>query len=417
MSDFLEIIKKINDNYGDDVLGNAQRTHAILLDMAYALKKERLLARHFVEAGGYEQFKKSPYGYPLVKGRVIQRLIADFSIDDQSATWIAGIFGMALALEAEASGRRLHIPDLDSPHIAESQKKPDGGLPSQAVAIGMAHTVAVLMDGTAIAHGRNQFLQCDVEDWRQIRAVAAGDSHTIGLMSDGSVVAVGRNDHDQCDVGGLENITAVYAYSDDTICIRQDGCAIARGKSGLDLSHFENIRSIAWHPEGVYGIRHDGRVMLSSSGWEEEDWALGLAGVVQIISTYVMGSLVLTKDGKVYKIGEPDSYFAHLRDITAMADLTDGFAVLRKDGMVRILPYDRATPRKSSDADSWRDITAIFGKYKRLIALNSERRLLATCTDPDWLKRNGNLDFLNGSAGPGPCPCPGPWYPVGTVSQ
>jgi hypothetical protein len=127
--------------------------------------------------------------------------------------------------------------------------------------------------------------------------------------------------------------------------------------------------------------------------------------VLQIISTYINGSLVLTTGGRVYKMDEPDSYFANLRDITAMVDLTDGFAVLRKDGMVRILPYERGTPRKPSVADSWRDIAAIFGKYKRLVALNNEGRLLAACTDPDWLKRNGNLDFL------------GDWYPVGAVSK
>ena len=398
MNDFTELIKQIITEHGTDTLSNSQRAHAILMDLAQDQVRNRLLARHFIEAGGLDLLKRGE------NALIIRRLREDFSIEANAAAWISHVFAEALGLEAGLSGplfaAALNVCPPDTQRPLTPSFRDEG-----EVAIGMRHTVAVLKDGTCIAHGDNDFLQCDVEDWRQVISLAAGDAHTVGLTADGLVLATGRNNHDQCDVSHLEDISAVYAFGDDTICIQQDGTAVACGKSKLDLCHFEQISAIAWHPDGVYGIRQDGRVMMSSEGWEEEDWALALADVVQIISTYVDGSFALTADGKVYKMGEPDNYFANLRDIAAMVDLSDGFAVLGDAGKVRILPYDRSEPRKASEADKWVDVTAVFGKYKRLIALTSEGRLLAACTDPDWLRRIGNLDFLND------------WYPVGAANR
>jgi len=425
---FLATLEKIIDEYGDDVFDNVQRTHAILLDLSQNMVRERLLARHFVESGGYQKLKNAKSEYLLVRGQIIKRLTEQFSVEHSAAIWITNIFAKALGYETISSGedekpqktftRPRLIPSDDSGSAAYLI-----GLPqhSQAVAIGKAHTVAVMQDGTVMAKGRNDFLQCDVGGWRQIISVSAGDGHTVGLQADGTVLAVGRNDFDQCDVANFQDISAVYAFGDDTIGIRKNGTALAVGKSKLDVSHFVNIRSIAWHPDGVYGIDYNGAVWIAGSlvnspnnlpnslnpsslaslaEWEEREWALSLTGVVQIISTYVEGSIVLKDDGRVYKMGEPDSYFAHLRDIVSMVDLTDGFAVLREDGAVRIMPYDRKTPRKASNSDLWEEIIAVFGKYKRLIGLTSQGELRAVCTDPDWVRRNGSLDFL------------ADWYPV-----
>ena len=411
MSEFIDIIKKLINDYGDEVLDNAGRTHAILLDLAHNEKRNRLLARHFVEAGGYSMLKnaeltstKADPNYRHVQAAIIRKLREEFSIEVNAASWICHLFAVAMEL-ANESDMPTVVADFMGVKATESVSQAD---PAQAVAIGMSHCLALLADGTVFANGiepsfgRNDYLQCDVGDWLDVRAVAAGDAHSLALFANGKVTAIGRNIHDQCDVGNFDDVAAIYAFGDDTICVGQDGCAMAVGKSKLDLQHFEEIKSIAWHPEGVYGIRKDGKIMMSSSGWEEEDWVLSVESAVQIISTYVNGSLVLTEGGRVFKMGESDSYFAHLRDIIAIADLNDGFAVLRKDGAVRVLPYDRNIPRKPSEADNWQDIVAIYGKYKRLIGLTKEGRLVATCTDPDWLKRNGDINFVED------------WYPVWT---
>jgi hypothetical protein len=197
----------------------------------------------------------------------------------------------------------------------------------------------------------------------------------------------------------LAQVSAVYAFGDDTFCIKQDGSVFATGKSRFDLSSFENIRSVAKHPEGVYGICRGGKVMLGGANpldWEEAAWAQSLDGVVQIISTFVMGSIVLKENGRVYKMNEGDGYFATLRDVASIVDINDGFAVLRTDGTVRIMPYDRTAPRLTTEADGWQNVVAIFGKYKRLAGLTADGRLLYACTDPAWQKRNGNMGFMAG---------------------
>ena len=392
MDDFTKLIKNLIEHNDEGIFYNSQRINALLMDLIPDQKRNRLLARHFIEAGGFAMLKRND------NALIIRRLREDFSIEASAAAWIYDVFSDAMGIRGAESGQisAIKIASDDLPGV-----KSFPGKNESAAALGMRHTVAVLRDGTVAAHGSNDFLQCDVTAWRNVTAVAAGDAHTVALLEDGRVLASGRNDFDQCNVAGYENITAVYAFGNDTICINRDGTAVSCGKSHFDLSHFEQISAIAWHPEGVYGIRKDGRVMMSSPGWEEEDWVLGLTDVVQIISTYIDGSFALSADGRVYKMNEPAGYFAQLRDIIWIVDLNGGFAVLRADGTVRILPYDRAEPRNATNADKWHDITAIYGKYKRLMGLTSEGRLCAVCTDPDWIKRNGSLDFIKG------------WYPVG----
>ena len=45
-------------------------------------------------------------------------------------------------------------------------------------------------------------------------------------------------------------------------------------------------------------------------------------------------------------------------------------------------------------------MVAIFGRYKRLVGLTAQGRLLYACTDPAWQKRAGSLSLVTG------------WYPV-----
>jgi len=390
MSEFSEIIRKMLAEYGEEVFRNAQRANAILMDFAVDNPRNRLLARHFIESGGYDALKNNSVTL------AVRRLREDFSIEANAAAWITSVFAEVMGVSHQ---------DLQFKELSNFSSFSNRKTSSASVALGMSHTVAVLQDGTAIAAGENDFLQCDVGDWRNVVSIAAGNAHTVALLdlpTANNVLATGRNTFDQCDVARMANISSIYAFDDDTVCVDVDGAAFSVGKSGFDLSHFKNIKSIAKHPEGVYGLRHDGSVATSAAGWEEEEWANSLTDVVQIISTYVNGSIVLKNNGKIYKMGYPDSYFAAINDVVSIVDLSDGFAILRKDGTVRILPYDRSTPRKITAADNWSNVSAIYGKYKRLIALTEESRLLSVCTDPEWLRRSkaDNLDFLDD------------WFPV-----
>jgi uncharacterized repeat protein (TIGR02543 family) len=100
------------------------------------------------------------------------------------------------------------------------------------VAGGGYHTVGLKSDGTVVAVGRNDYMQCEVGGWTHITQVAAGDHHTVGLKSDGTVVAVGQNDYEECDVSGWTNITQVAAGSGHTVGLKNDGTVVAMGWNG-----------------------------------------------------------------------------------------------------------------------------------------------------------------------------------------
>ena len=46
----------------------------------------------------------------------------------------------------------------------------------------------------------------DLSDWENIVAIASGGQHVIGLKADGTVVAVGDNNFGQCDVSDWKDI-------------------------------------------------------------------------------------------------------------------------------------------------------------------------------------------------------------------
>lgn len=84
------------------------------------------------------------------------------------------------------------------------------------IAAGGGHTLAIKSDNTVIANeyaNEDTFFYRDegeVDDWTDIIDVSAGSqhsvAHTVGLKSDGTVVAVGSNDYGQCNVMEWGNI-------------------------------------------------------------------------------------------------------------------------------------------------------------------------------------------------------------------
>ena len=391
----LPVITRILTEYGTDIFANMQRTNAMLLDLAPGQNRERILVRNFIEADGYGALTRGE-AYPLVEQRLVQQLVEVFSLERAAALWVVRLFAAATGqIPADEFDSEVAVAKYSLPYLHGQ------------VAFGKMHVVAVCADGTVLAGGADDAYQCNVTGWRDVVAVAAGDAHTLGLKADGTVLAAGSNAFDQCDVLQLKDVARVYAFGHDSIFVLADGTAAAAGKSKLDVSGFENVKSVAAYPEGIIGICHDGTLKLACYAGEEEmkqeqEWLLSQTDVVQVISTYVSGSIVLKNDGRLYKSGEPDNYFAQWRDVRAIANVNDGFAILCADATVRILSYDRAKPRISTYADRWTDIKAIYGGYRRLIGLTQESNLLAACTNLGWLWHNTamSIDYVTD------------WYPV-----
>ena len=400
----LDIITRIINDYGDDILSNMQRTNAILLDLAPSMRKERILVRSFVELDGYSTIKSSYTSYALAEKKLVQSLMETFSMERSAAMWVVRLFAVALG----------YVENLFQNHQGENaihEISATGYLQGQ-VAIGKSHAVAVSADGTVFAGGDNSEYQCDVSHWRDIVAVAAGDSHTLGLRADGTVIAAGSNAFDQCDISHITDVRAVYAFGCDSVCVLKDGTAIAVGRSKLNLSEFNDIASIAPYPEGVIGIKNDGSLEIAGRVTEEDMqheimWLLNCQNAVQVISTHINGSIIRSKNGRIYKSGQPENYFAQWRDVVSIVNLADGFALLSEDGTVRVLPYERDLPRIVTQADDWRDVVAIYGGYKRLLGLTKDGNLYVAYTHMGWLWGNKSMgmDYV------------ADWYPVGVEVQ
>jgi len=378
----LNILTKILREHAD-CLDNMYRVNALLLDLAQNMKRERILVRNFVEIDGCSVLKDT--SYPLAEKKLVQLMVDTFSIERPAALWVVRLFGAALGLLDEGD-----LPMLSGePALKRVVQAYIGG----QVAIGKKHVVAICADGTVFAGGDNTEFQCDVVGWKDIVAVAAGDSHTLGLRADGTVLAAGSNTHDECDVGHLSGVSAVYAFGNDSVCVFGDGTAVACGRSGLDLSSFVDIVGITRYPEGVVGLKSDGTLCLAAKITDDEAaaeiaWLLSCHDVMQVICTYNSGCVVLGKDRRIYKNNQPESYFAQWRDVVSIVDLADSFAILRADGTVRVLPYERESPRPDTDADKWENIVAIYGGYKRLVGLTAEGNLLSAYTHQGWLWSN-----------------------------
>jgi hypothetical protein len=420
-NEMLDVITRIINDYGTQIFEDIRKTNAILLDLAPSMKRERMLVRSFIELDGFNTLKTlGATSYLLAEKKLVNNLIDTFAMEKSAALWAVRLFGVALG----------HIPPDETP--IKMPKKSDAAeipIPSDSkgrasslsgerylsgqVAIGRNHVIAVSADRMVVARGANESFQCDISGWRgDIISVAAGDTHSLGLKTDGTVLVAGSNAYDQCDVGTFTNVRAIYAFGHDSVCVKADGTAVAVGRSKWDLSAFTNIVSLARYPEGVIGIRDDGKLCLAGYMTDEDmvhenAWLLAQKDVSQVISTYVNGSFVLTNEGKLYKSGEPENYFAPWRDLVSIVDLSDSFAVLNKNGTVRIIPYNRERPRLVTVADKWRNVATIYGGYKRLIGLTIDGTLLVAYTDPAWIAKNMSMaiDYVTN------------WYPMGVWEE
>ena len=398
-----DVLKRILHEYGEDMFMSMQRINAILLDLAPDCPKERILVRNFVEFGGYQALKNADE-YKLTESRLVQGLVDRFSMHERAAFWVVRTFGALLDVIEQHE-----VPALtaDSKEYIEHTIKPKL---SGQVSIGRNHVAALSPDGKVFAGGENNFHQCDVSHWRDIVAVAAGDTHTLGLRADGVVLASGSNANDQCDVGHFKDVGAVFAYGWDSIVVMKNGTAAAVGRSKLDLSEFHGIESISTYPEGIIGLRKDGTVAIAGYVTDETatetQWLLAQENVADVIATYTDGMIVLTKDGRLLKCGEPENYFAQWRNVVSVANVSNGFAILSSDGIVRVVSYDRAKPRLVTEADNWSGITAIYSGYRRLVGLTNDSRLNVAYTHVGWLTLNPamSIDYT------------GNWYPVGAAS-
>ncbi len=101
--------------------------------------------------------------------------------------------------------------------------------------------------GTVVAVGSNQYHQCDVSYWTDVKQVAVGECNLYGLKNDGTMVCSGNPYTKQAKVSTWQDITAISAGNHFVAGLRSDGTVTAKGDSfsgRADVDEWENITAM-----------------------------------------------------------------------------------------------------------------------------------------------------------------------------
>ena len=200
------------------------------------------------------------------------------------------------------------------------------------------HHIAVLRpDQTAAAAGDNQFGQCNVGNWRNIKAIAAGFYHTVGLQSDGTVVATGDARLGRCSVERWKNITAIAAGANHTVGLRADGTVVAVGANGnmqCNTEHWRNIISIAAGGLHTVGLQSDGTVVATGE-YRQGQLQVAQWNHMTAIDAGFIHTVGLRKDGTVLTTSSSDyTELAKWKDVSAVCADAYHTVGVRKDRSV-----------------------------------------------------------------------------------
>jgi len=232
------------------------------------------------------------------------------------------------------------------------------------IAVGFAHTVVLMDDGTVRAFGDNTYGQTDVSGWRNVTAVAAGAYHTIGLTADGRVLSCGDNTHLQCDLSLYAGVKAIAANDYASFVLLHTGEVLSTGFSAYEFLQELSGAKRMW--AGSYGLiveaadglhaSHASLALLNSVGQTaavSRGYAVALdeAGTthpttplvpqwenVKRLSAGESAVLGLTEDGKVlaHAFGRQQYDFHFTQPVLAAAAGAKHCAFVLTDGTVDI---------------------------------------------------------------------------------
>ncbi|MEA4854734.1 MAG: chromosome condensation regulator [Christensenella sp.] len=259
------------------------------------------------------------------------------------------------------------------------QGEPDDNAQGK-IAMGVEFLVAVKGDGTVVAAGNNDYGQCDVEDWRDIKQVAAGSMHTVGLKKDGTVVATGRNNYGQCNVEDWKNVKQITAGGGCTIALMEDGTVKApdysRTRYWEPIKEWTGIEAVALNGWGyIVGLKSDGTVEIAGNPDNECGKAAEWTDIVQVFEGLdtIEG---IREDGTVVvagiaKLGQDKvSNWTDIVEVVSTASFTLG---LKSDGtVVMTKPVDADHVKDQPKVSDWTDIVAIAALDDMAAGLKSD---------------------------------------------
>ncbi len=212
---------------------------------------------------------------------------------------------------------------------------------------------AIMSDGTVKAAGENQYGQCNVEMWENIKKIATGYNHTVGLRSDGSVIATGANEYGQCNTEQWNNIVDITADANYTIGLKNDGTIVSTGEIDKDvcqkLEQWTSVSAI-FSSQAIHAICTDGGI-ISTLLNQKLHFTEKVKQVLSIEDTMY----ILTEKGKVVCVllDEKTAFELSEAKVTQIVD-DSTLLLLTSEGKV-ISSFDYQ--------DSWNNIVAITANY------------------------------------------------------
>jgi alpha-tubulin suppressor-like RCC1 family protein len=261
----------------------------------------------------------------------------------------------------------------------------------KSVVAGVAHSLALRMDGTVWAWGRNTRGQLGdgttrdavspvrVQGLDAVEAIVAGDSHSLALRADGTVWAWGYNGHGQLGIGtniqqtlpvrvsALSGVRAIAAGHHHSLALQSDGTAWAWGDNTFGQLG-DGTQSLRLQPVRIQGL--EGAVVLAAG--RHHSLALCADGRVRAWGHNGQGQL---GDGTDSMRLLP-SQIPGLEGVSAIAAGTLHSLALRTDGTMWAWGYNgfgglgdgtvvgRLSPVRVSDLSGVRAIAA--GEYHSL---------------------------------------------------
>ena len=233
-----------------------------------------------------------------------------------------------------------YVDDMSSYNIPGEDNGTEGLSNVMSIAAGDEHNLALLLDGTVVAWGRNDPSnnhyngQTDVPlDLIDVIAIDAGYRFSIALKSDGTVVGWGNSEHNAENIPtGLSDVVAISSAQYENLALHSDGTITQWGHPReMDIpSEIQGnaVAIAAGHRFGL-ALKSDGTV----SAWGINDQGQidipeGLTDVIAIDAGHYH-SMALKSDGTIVSWGNtadvPDGLLVDID--CSVSGCTDDFAL------------------------------------------------------------------------------------------
>ena len=249
-----------------------------------------------------------------------------------------------------------------------------------AVEGGGYHTLLLLEDGTVRAFGRNDYGQCDVEDWTDIVAISGGWGSSIGLRADGTVVVAGDNRNGECNVESWKDIVAISAGGNFTLGLDSAGVVHATGGNRygqIDVDGLSGVEEICAGYLFSVARMADGTFQTFGANDYDSRVLTGWSDVIRLAAGD-FNTLGLHPDGTVIASGRSNNGQINVEPLTGIRDIACGTyhcVYLHEDGTVTAMGKNEYG---ELNTENWKNVVAVSAGYFHTLGLFADGTVLAT---------------------------------------